>query len=238
MLKKNLKYRIIKIYGGIMLKYILFDLDGTLTDPAEGITKSVNFALSHFGRQVGDRTKLYKYIGPPLVSSLEAFEGLSHEEALLGLSYYRDFFKKYGIFDNEKYDGIDEMLKGIKEESLKIILATSKPVELAEEILRHFSIDVYFDFFAGNNLKEERPTKEQVIEYIIENFPDLSGENAIMVGDRLYDVKGAARFNIKTIGVSYGYGGEEELKAAGAAYIAKNPAEVLKTVKKIKSGVY
>lgn len=208
------------------IKYVLFDLDGTLTDPAEGITASVNYALKKFGRDVDDMTLLYKYIGPPLVRSFIEFEGMTQEEAYEGLKYYRENFIKEGIFQNEIYVGIEELLLKLKNSGYAIILATSKPEELAEQILEHFDIKRYFDFIAGNTLDEKRQTKREVIEHILNHYPEIERENAIMVGDRRYDVEGAAQCGIDTIGVLYGYGGAEELSTAGAKLLARSPEDV------------
>ena len=208
------------------IKYVLFDLDGTLTDPAEGITASVNYALKKFGRDVDDMTLLYKYIGPPLVRSFIEFEGMTQEEACEGLKYYRENFIKEGIFQNEIYVGIEELLLKLKNSGYAIILATSKPEELAEQILEHFDIKRYFDFIAGNTLDEKRQTKREVIEHILNLYPEIERENAIMVGDRRYDVEGAAQCGIDTIGVLYGYGGAEELSTAGAKLLARSPEDV------------
>ena len=208
------------------IKYVLFDLDGTLTDPAEGITASVNYALKKFGRDVDDMTLLYKYIGPTLVRSFIEFEGMTQEEACEGLKYYRENFIKEGIFQNEIYVGIEELLLKLKNSGYAIILATSKPEELAEQILEHFDIKRYFDFIAGNTLDEKRQTKREVIEHILNHYPEIERENAIMVGDRRYDVEGAAQCGIDTIGVLYGYGGAEELSTAGAKLLARSPEDV------------
>ena len=208
------------------IKYVLFDLDGTLTDPAEGITASVNYALKKFGRDVDDMTLLYKYIGPPLVRSFIEFEGMTQEEACEGLKYYRENFIKEGIFQNEIYVGIEELLLKLKNSGYAIILATSKPEELAEQILEHFDIKRYFGFIAGNTLDEKRQTKREVIEHILNHYPEIERENAIMVGDRRYDVEGAAQCGIDTIGVLYGYGGAEELSTAGAKLLARSPEDV------------
>lgn len=211
-----------------MFKYVLFDLDGTLTDPAIGITNSVMYALSRFGITVTDRSSLFKFIGPPLVYSFKTFYGFTEEQAVLALGYYRERFQAGGLFENELYDGIDHLLSALKAHGSKIILATSKPEEFAEQILEHFDILKYFDFVAGNTLTEARPEKRDVIMHILSCFPDICCENAVMVGDRSYDVKGAAEFSIPCIGVAYGYGGETELLQSGAAAVVQTVPELEK----------
>ena len=136
-----------------MSKYdiILFDLDGTLTDPGMGITNSVMHALKKYGIEVENRETLYKFIGPPLIDSFEKYYGFSHEEAVKSVDYYREYYADKGIYENEVYNGIEAMLQKLSEEGKKIILATSKPEPFAREILRHFDLDKYFLFAAGSN---------------------------------------------------------------------------------------
>ncbi len=211
-----------------MIKYILFDLDGTLTDPAEGITNSVSYALQKFGIEVADKRELYKFIGPPLVNSFMEYYGFSREDAEKGLSYYREYFAPHGIFENEIYGGVKIMLEKLCSNGKKIILATSKPQEFAAKILEHFEIDRYFSMICGNTLSESRPTKRDVIAHIMEKYPDMTADNAVMVGDRKYDIEGAKAFSMRSVGVLYGFGGYEELSAAGADHIVMSVAELEK----------
>ena len=127
-----------------MIKYLLFDLDGTLTDPGEGITNSVAYALRKFGIEVENRAELYKFIGPPLVNSFMEYYGFSREDAERALAYYREYFAPHGIFENEIYPGIAGMLERLDGAGKTLILATSKPQEFAKKILEHFEIDRYF----------------------------------------------------------------------------------------------
>lgn len=207
-------------------EYNLFDLDGTLTDPALGITNSVMYALEKSGYPVPERRELYKFIGPPLVYSFKTYSGMSDEEAEKALWYYRERFTAGGLFENEIYDGIPEMLKKLKESGGRIILATGKPEEFAAKILEHFGILEYFDLVAGNTLEEKRPEKRQVLEHIFSNFPEISPKNAVMVGDRSYDIEAAAEFSIPGVGVLFGFGSREELTTAGANMLAKDVAEL------------
>ncbi|MBR5947977.1 MAG: HAD hydrolase-like protein [Clostridia bacterium] len=207
-------------------KYCLFDLDGTLTDPAPGITGSVEYALERFGIRVANRSELNKFIGPPLVYSFKTYFGFSDEQAKQAVVYYRERFSAGGLYENEIYPGRAELLENIKEGGGRVILATSKPEEFAEKILAHFDILKYFDFVAGNTLEETRPEKRQVIEHILSSRPDISPENAIMVGDREYDVLAAKEFSLPSVGVLFGYGSLEELESAGADMLAKDIAEL------------
>ncbi len=203
-------------------KYCLFDLDGTLTDPASGITASVAYALERFGIEVSDRAELNKFIGPPLVYSFQTFFGFTDDMAKQALSYYRERFSAGGLYENEIYTGIAELLERIKEGGGRVILATSKPEEFAAMILEHFDILKHFDFVAGNTLDETRPEKRQVLEHILANYPEICAENAVMVGDREYDVLAAKEFSLPSVGVLFGYGSLEELTNAGADMLAED----------------
>lgn len=203
-------------------KYCLFDLDGTLTDPALGITASVAYALEKFGIEVSDRAELNKFIGPPLMYSFKTYFGFTDDMAKQAMAYYRERFSSGGLYENEIYPGIAELLKNIKAGGGRVLLATSKPEEFASMILEHFDILKYFDFVAGNTLDETRPEKRQVIEHILVNYPDISAENAVMVGDREYDVLAAKEFSLPSVGVLFGYGSLEELTNAGADMLAED----------------
>ena len=217
-----------------MYKNILFDLDGTLTDPGIGITNSVLYALKKFGIEVEDRTVLYKFIGPPLKDSFEKYYGFSEAESDLAVKYYREYFRVKGIYENEPYNGIKELLTELKNRNKSIILATSKPEEFAIEILKHFDLYEYFDFIAGATMDERRNKKDEIILYALDscNITDLS--STIMVGDREYDILGAKRAGLDSIGVLYGYGDYEELQSAGATYIAESVEDVLKVIRRNK----
>ena len=213
-----------------MYRYILFDLDGTLTDPGIGITNAVMYALKKFHIEVEDRTELYKFIGPPLLDSFEKYYGLSKEESKQALQYYREYFKPYGLYENTVYEGIVELLVALKDRGLKLILATSKPEPFAVEILRHFDLEKYFDFVAGATMDEKRVKKEEVIQYALESCGIDELESAIMIGDREHDILGAKQNGLTSIGVLYGYGNYEELQLAGADYIVEKPEEILQMV--------
>lgn len=203
-------------------KYILFDLDGTLTDPALGITNSVQYALKKFGIEAKDRRELYKFIGPPLIESFMAYYGFDHEKAEKAVEYYREYYSVKGIFENSLYDGIEKMLAALKKSGKRVILATSKPEKFAKQILEFFEIDKYFDFVAGATMNETRSKKDEVIAYALEQCEISDSENAVMVGDRKYDIEGAHTFNIKGVGVLFGYGSKQELENAKADFLAED----------------
>lgn len=217
-----------------MYKYILFDLDGTLTDPGIGITNSVMYALEKFGIEVSDRASLYKFIGPPLLDSFQNYYGFTKEESELALKYYREYFKPHGLYENEVYNGVEDLLKDLKAKNKTIIVATSKPEEFAVEILKHFNLYQYFDFVGGASMDEKRVKKADVIAYALEkcNVADLS--SVVMIGDREHDVYGAKQIGVDSIGVLYGYGDYEELQKAGADHIVSTPEEILSVINKME----
>jgi len=207
---------------------VLFDLDGTLTDPAIGITNSVMHALKKYGITVDDRSELYKFIGPPLHESFEIFYGFSREEALQAVEYYREYYRDKGIYENIVYDGVEAMLKDLYEKGKKIILATSKPEVFAREILCYFNLEKYFCYAAGANLDGSRTNKAEVIEYALREGGVNDKSSAVMVGDREHDIIGANKNNLDSIGVLFGYGSREELQNAGATYIAETVEDLSK----------
>ncbi|NLA86876.1 MAG: HAD family hydrolase [Clostridiales bacterium] len=200
---------------------ILFDLDGTLTDPGIGITNSVMYALQKYGITVNDRSELYKFIGPPLWESFERYYGFSEAEAKKAVAYYREHFSVTGMFENTVYDGIDATLAALEDAGKTLLVATSKPEVFAEQILQHFDLAKYFDFIGGSELDGSRVNKNDVIRYTLEmsGVTDLS--TAVMVGDREHDILGAKKVGITSVGVLFGYGSREELEAAGADFIAE-----------------
>ncbi len=207
-------------------QYILFDLDGTLTDPAEGITKSVQYALKHFGIEEDDLEKLQPFIGPPLMESFMDFYGFSEEQAREAVTYYREYFRPQGIFENEVYKGIPELLEKLTDAGKTLILATSKPVVFAEQILEHFDLRQYFEFIGGSDIEQTRAKKTEILQYILEECQLVDLTELVMVGDRKHDILGAKQFGIDTVGVLYGYGSEEELKEAGADVLVDSVREL------------
>lgn len=202
---------------------ILFDLDGTLTDPKEGITKSVAYALQHFGIQVENLDSLTCYIGPPLAVSFPEYHGISEEDTPTAVAKYRERFSDVGWAENLVYDGIEQMLAALKQAGKKLLVATSKPEVFAIRILEHFGLNGYFDLICGAPMHAPKGHgKADVIRDALERagISELSG--AIMVGDRLHDVEGAHKIGLPCIGVLYGYGDREEMEACRADYIAED----------------
>ena len=213
-----------------MYNIIFFDLDGTLTDPGVGITNSVAYALKKWGIEVEDRTALYPFIGPPLSDSFQRYYGFSKEDSLRAVEYYREYFRDRGLYENEAYEGVEEMLSALKAAGKKIVLATSKPEHFAFQILEHFHLDGYFDFKAGASMDESRNKNGQVIAYALESLGITDKSQVLMVGDREHDVLGARENGLDSIGVLFGYGSREELETAGATYIAETMSDILKYI--------
>lgn len=198
-----------------MYQTILFDLDGTLTDPGEGITNSVAYSLAKYGIEVTDRRTLYKFIGPPLYESYMNFYGFSEPQAHEAVEYYREYYRPRGIFENRVYDGIPRLLADLKGAGLRLLVATSKPEGFSNQILEHFGLSQYFDFVAGSTLDGSRIRKGDVIAYALEQS-GADPKGCLMIGDREHDVLGAAEHGIPCLGVTFGYGSLEELVCAGA----------------------
>ncbi len=207
------------------MQYILFDLDGTLTNPKLGITKSIQYALRSKGIDITELDSLTKYIGPPLRDSFKDF-GFNEEEAQELVTKYREYFKETGLYENEIYVGIEELLHKLKEKGKRIYTATSKPEKFAKIILEHFKLDHYFEDICGATMDNSRGTKEEVIRYALsKNKIEELGE-VVMVGDREHDIEGARMVGIASIGVLFGYGNRDELERAGADCLAETVEEL------------
>ncbi len=210
-----------------MSKIILFDLDGTLTDSADGIIKSVQYALGHFGLEEPDENKLKCFVGPPLLEQFMEYCHMSRKQAEVAVSVYRERYRKLGMFENAVYPGIPELLTRLKEEKKILAVASSKPELYVRQILEHFQLDSYFDAIVGANMDGTRTDKAEVIEETLLRLGACDmREEVLMVGDRSHDVEGALKCGIQCIGAGYGYGGYEELEKAGAVYIAETVTDL------------
>jgi phosphoglycolate phosphatase len=212
-------------------KIILFDLDGTVTNPKIGITKSVAYALKYFGIETKNLDELCCFIGPPLKDSFVNIMGFSSEKADMAVKKYREYYSKEGIYENEIYNGMKDLLYNLKNENKEIILATSKPIVFAKKILKFFEIENLFTFVSGSELNGERSIKSEVIDYAVKNN-GLSNHlsKIIMVGDREYDIKGAKDIGIDSMGVLFGFGSKDELEKAGADFIVNSVDEIEKVL--------
>lgn len=209
---------------------VFFDLDGTLTDPGEGITNSVRNALKVYGFEGMTKESLYPFIGPPLADCFQKYYGLTPEESQEAIVHFRAYFSTKGIFENEVYEGIPEMLCALKKAGKQIVLCTSKPEEFARRILEHFHLTEYFDQICGAAMDEKsRVHKDDVLRYALEKS-GADPKKSVMVGDRRFDMESGKKFGLGTLGVSYGYGSREELSSAGADRICdtvENCKEIL-----------
>lgn len=202
-----------------MIKNILIDLDGTLTDPKVGITTSARYGLEKIGHPISDEINIDWIIGPPLKASLakilnvEADHVLA-EQALMG---YRERFAVKGLYENHVFEGVAETLAELKRRGYRLFLATAKPTVYAKQILEHFDLAQYFTDIYGSELNGERTNKAELIQYILEQ-QKLQADQCMMVGDREHDIFGARQNGIDTIAVNYGYGGQEELTLAQPKY--------------------
>lgn len=206
-----------------MVKTILFDLDGTLTDSGEGIINCATLALTHFGLPVPDRETMRQFVGPPLRDTFIKF-GVPADKAEEAITVYRSRYLPIGKYENEPYAGIRELLERLQAEGHRLYVATSKPETTALDILTRFDLARYFDRICGATMDGSRDEKSQVIAYLLEQTPEAG--NAIMVGDTAFDVLGAAAHGIPTIGVSWGYGEVRDMEAAGAKAIAHTMDEL------------
>ena len=218
-----------------MNDYLLFDLDGTLTDPGEGITKCVQYALAAFGIDEPDLKALEPFIGPPLKDSFMEFYDFDEEKASQAVEKYRERFRDTGIFENRIYDGIPDMIRKLKGNHKKLAVASSKPTVFVEKILEHFEIRKYFDVVVGSELDGTRTEKSEVVAEALrrlygEDAGDIEEKkrNTVMIGDRKFDVEGAKAEGIASIAVTYGYGPMDELKIARPDYIVRSVGELEK----------
>ena len=200
---------------------LLFDLDGTLTDPGLGITNSVAYALNKFGITVSDRSALFSFIGPPLIESFMRFYSFSREDAERAVAYYREYFSEIGIFENTPYEGIHSTLEQLRSSGKRLFVATSKPEVYARRITDHFSLTPYFEYIAGASFDETRSEKWDVIRYALDTCELRDKSRTVMIGDRRHDMLGAQKTGLDAIGVLWGYGDREELASAGATHIVE-----------------
>lgn len=210
-------------------QYLLFDLDGTITDPKEGITKSAQYALEAFGIHEPDADKLTPFIGPPLIDSFQEFYHMPPEQAALAVKKYRERFETIGWLENVPYEGMDELLRDLQKAGCRLAVASSKPTVFVERILAHFDIAQYFAVVVGSELDGTRTKKEEVVQEALRQLFGASRpapHTAAMIGDRRFDVEGAKAHQLDSIGVAYGYALPGELQQAGADFIVESVEEL------------
>lgn len=206
---------------------IAFDLDGTLTEPSEGLVASFAYALDRMAVDYGTRESLVRYIGPPLYTRWRQDYGFSVEEADRALAYFHDYYASRGWRENRVYDGIPALLERLRARGYRIALATSKPEHFARDILDLFHLTPYFDRIVGAVDEKVREKKSEVLDFVLSSFPELARERCILVGDRVYDAEGAALCGIDSLGVLYGHGSRAEVDAAGFTYVAETVEDIL-----------
>ena len=201
-----------------MYKNIMFDLDGTVTDSGRAIMSSVEYALSHFGITDQPAEKLRTFIGPSLFDSFEREYGLSEEDCNKAVSLYRSIYEKERMYDVDIYEGIPELLDKLKKNGQTVLLITSKPLVFSKKILEKIGLAEYFDHMVGPDLSDHSSDKKRLIENAVETYA-LNKSDCVMIGDTRYDIIGASEAGVDSIAVTYGYGKDEEMKAAGATYM-------------------
>ena len=209
-------------------QYCFWDLDGTLTDSAPGITHSVRYAMEQMGKPVPPEKDLTCFIGPPLLYSFENYLGLSPKDSQTAVDHYRVCYRAGAMLECNVYDGVRETLEELNRRGIICVLATCKPHEFANKIIEHFDLKKYFSFVSGPEMDGTRNEKHEVIAYALENLGIPSPTSVLMVGDRRDDVVGAARCNMDCIGVEWGFGTREELVTAGAMQVISKPQELLR----------
>lgn len=226
-----------------MYQYVLFDLDGTLTDPKVGITKGVQYALKYLGIEENNLDKLEPFIGPPLTDSFHEFYGMNEEDCQTAVVKYREYYSKTGVKENEIYPGMKEMLSNLKEKGIVLLTASSKPEDYVHIILNHFDIEQYFDMVVGSTKDGSRSTKIEVMEEAFRRLREhakrcgkqVDLKSVLMVGDRKFDIEGANHFEIDSAAVTYGYAPEGELIASNPTYLADSVLQLEEVILQMPS---
>lgn len=210
------------------MEVIFFDLDGTIINSCEGVTKSVAYALGKMGIAVPEQKVLETFIGPPLLDSLMNTISLSKEKGKEAILIYREYYESKGVYQNILYPDIVTVLSRLHEMGKRLFVVTSKPELYARDILRQFKIDIFFENVFGASMDRKLSEKEQIIAKAIENIePKINPLSTLMVGDRKFDILGAKAHALKSCAVLYGFGSKEELTKAGADYLVSNALEIM-----------
>ncbi len=204
----------------------LFDLDGTLTDSNPGIINSVKYALNRLGREIPSEETLRKFLGPPLVYSFTEFCGFSEEDAIYAAEIYRSRYKDFCVIENALFESVSEMLETLNKSGVTLAVATTKPENMAVRIAEHFGISRFFTAICGSEPDGSNGDKALIIRKALERCRETDLGQAVMVGDRFYDIDGARTVGLDSVGVLYGYGSREELESAGATYLASSAEEI------------
>ena len=216
-----------------LYQYIIFDLDGTLIKSEEGLFDSITYALEKSGVDPGDRKDMKRMIGPVLWESFQKFYNMSAEEADRANAYFVEAYDKEGIYNASVYEGVEQMLETLRNAGRILLVVTAKPRDMAERVLNHTGIDKYFQAVIGpargNKKTDKGSLLREALSFLAKTGTDhFQKEQAVMVGDRMFDMQGAVETGIPSIGVLYGYGDRQELINAGATLLADTPADVVK----------
>ncbi len=213
--------------------YVIFDFDGTIADTGEGILKSLQYSFEQMGHEVPDLSNLKKFIGPPIHYSYVTFYGIDETEVEQYIKKYRERYRKIGIFECFVYDGMIETLKTLRNNGVKIGIASSKPIKLVYDVMDYLKLTEYFDAVVGTQFDDSNhPGKTDLVLQSMEKLGDADKKRTLMVGDRYFDIDGAAGAGVDSAGVTYGYGSREEFIEHGATYIVDSPHEILNIVLK------
>lgn len=211
-----------------MYQAILFDLDGTLTESGEGITKSVQYALEKIGKPEPDLDALRVFVGPPLLEQFMKYADLDRETAQQAVIFYRERYSTVGIYENRVYPGVEKMLEELRRKGYTLAVASSKPEFFVKKILEHFGLSPYFHEVVGSEMDGNRTGKSEVIEEALRRLHmEAHRERVLMIGDREHDVLGARKSGLDCLAVSYGYGDMEELAASKPLKIAASAEEIV-----------
>ena len=213
--------------------YVIFDFDGTVTDTGEGILKSLQYSFEQMGHEVPDLSDLKKFIGPPIHYSYVNFYGIDESEVEQYIKKYRERYRKIGIYECFVYDGMLETLKPLRENGVKLGIASSKPIKLVYDVMEYLRLTEYFDAVVGTQFDDSNhPGKTDLVLQSMEKLGDKDKKRTLMVGDRFFDIDGAAGAGVDSVGVTYGYGSREEFMEHNATYIVDSPKDILNIVLK------
>lgn len=213
--------------GIVKYSIIIFDLDGTITNPVEGIVNSIRYALNRLGENELEVKNLHKFIGPPLHHSFQKYCGFNETKSMQAVELYREYFSKKGMFENKVYPGVIELLNYLKEIEVQLFIGTSKPAIFANQILDHFQLSKYFKNIYGSDLSMRKSSKSDIILQIIQENNITDRKKVLMIGDTIFDIKGAQECHIDSLAVLYGYGDPIEINIANPTYHVNSLDEVL-----------
>ena len=215
------------------MKAILFDLDGTLIDSSEGITKSTQYALAHYGIIENDLSKFYKFIGPPLVASFKKYYDFTEEQAVEAVVVYRERYNKIGLFECRLYPGVRECIETLKKKGYLIGRASSKPEVSCRRILEHFGILELFDDVVGATFDGRIDTKEEVLNEVLRRWSNVPKEEMCLIGDTMFDVEGANKVGVRSVAVTFGFGDVEQMIKAGAVAVCEEMSSLPEIIEKM-----